>query len=162
MCLMLSLSTCGPANGPKQRLEGSLGQVMDLGYDEVTLGFDGTAATVNFRRKKGMGFDTSLSVTTRIDQAALPDGGMEALRGGQTYNLVDVLSSGLPRGDVSRNVLDDPRTTFPPIRVGEMTFNNIPVSGQDLTAGGDFHVTFTAGVEAASGRTVFGSFNAKF
>jgi hypothetical protein len=128
---------------------------MDLGYDDVVLAFGGTDFTTNFRRKKGMGFDTILSITTRLEQAPLPDGGMDALRSGTTYQLPQMLSTGLPRGAVSRNVLDDPRTMFPPIYIGELYVQNVPEQGQGLTSGGSFHITFTTGVEFASGKTVF-------
>lgn len=153
--------SCGNPNGPRARLEGSLTTVMDLGYDESVLTFDGMEAIVSFRRKKGMGFDTVLAVTTRFEQAPLPDGGTESLRAG-TYNLTDVLLSGLPRGVVNRQVLDDPRTTFPPIRVGEVRFANIPERNMGLPSVGDFHVTFVNGVEFASGKTVFSTFQAQF
>jgi hypothetical protein len=159
---LLALS-CGDPNAPKARLEGSLTTVMDLGYDEVVLAFGGTDFTTNFRRKKGMGFDTVLSITTRLEQTPLPDGGMDALRGGTTYSLPQVLTSGLPRGEVSRNVLDDPRTMFPPITIGELYYQNIPQQGQNLTAAGNFHITFETGVEFASGKTVFSNgFQASF
>ncbi len=161
IALLLALSTCGNPNGPKARLEGSLTTVMDLGFDDTVLTFDGTQAIVSYRRKKGMGFDTVLAVTTRFEQAPLPDGGTESLRAG-TYNLTDILLSGLPRGVVSRQVLDDPRTMFPAIRVGEVRFANIPERGQGLPSVGDFHVTFENGVEFASGKTVFSTFQAQF
>lgn len=35
--LLLVAPSCGDANGPRARLEGSLSTVMDLGYDEVQL-----------------------------------------------------------------------------------------------------------------------------
>lgn len=163
MVALLALLSCGNPNAPKARLEGSLGTVMDFGYDEVELAYSPTEFTTNFRRKKGMGFDTILSVTARIEQTPFPDGGMERFTGGPTWNLPDVLTSGLPRGAVSRNVLDDPRTMFPPIRIGEIHYQNVPEQGQGITAAGDFHITFENGVEFASGKTVFSTgFQATF
>lgn len=171
---VLLLVSCGSPNAPKAKLEGSLLTVMNLDYDEAILSFSGTEFTVSFRRKKGTSLmgdcvtmpsscDTTLAVTGRLEQAPFPDGGMDALRGGQTYDLPEILSSGLPRGVVSRNVLDDPRTMFPPIRVGEIHFANIPQQSMNLKAAGDFHVTFENGVEFASGKTVFSTaFQAHF
>jgi len=136
---------------------------MDLGYDDVVLTYGGTDFTISFRRKKGMGYDTTLAVATRLEQMPYPDGGMDKLAGGYTYQLPELLSDGMPRGVVSRNVLDDPRTKFPPIRVGEMHIVNVPEQGQGLVAGGDFHVTFENGVDFASGKTVFSNgFGAQF
>jgi hypothetical protein len=81
------------------------------------------------------------------------------------------------RGSLSRNVLDDPRTMFPPFRpcaeyapdggvlkpsCAELTLNNVPAQGKKLLASGNFHVTFANGVDFASGRTVFATFDAEF
>lgn len=174
MLLVLSLVSCGSPNAPKAKLEGSLLTVMNLDYDDAILGFSGTEFTLSFKRKKGTNVmgdcvtaatscDTTLAVTARLEQTPLPDGGTDALRGGTTYDLTEVLTSGLPRGVVSRNVLDDPRTTFPPIRIGKIRINNVPQQGMNLKAGGDFHVTFENGVEFASGKTVFSNaFQAQF
>jgi hypothetical protein len=160
LCVILCLS-CGSPNAPKAKLEGSLTTVMDLGYDDAVLAFDGTTFGVSFRRKRGMGFDTVLQVGARLEQAPFPDGGMDALRA-QAYDLTEVLTSGLPRGQIARQVLDDPRTMFPPLRVGEIAFKNIPMQGSNFFAVGDFHLTFENGVEFASGKTVFSGFQAKF
>ena len=178
IALLVSLGSCG-GSGPAHKLEGSLSSVMDLGYDDAVLTFGGTEFTVSFKRRRnqtpmgmkltcadtGASCDTSLSVTARLEQAPMPDGGMEALRGGDAYDLTQVLTSGLPRGVVARNVLDDPRgttTPFTTIRIGQISFKNIPQQSMGLAAGGEFHVTFDNGVEFASGKTVFGPFQALF
>ncbi|MBL8953327.1 MAG: hypothetical protein JNK82_21315 [Myxococcaceae bacterium] len=161
LVVLVALLSCGNPNAPRARLEGSLTTVMDLGFDESVLTFAGTEFSVAFRRKKGMGFDTVLAVTTRLEAMPLPDGGVESLRA-QTYDLTDVLSNGVVRGTVSRQVLDDPRTMFPELRVGKITFLNIPQQGAGLPAVGEFNVTFENGVEFASGKTCFSSFQAQF
>jgi hypothetical protein len=165
----MALISCS-SGGPAASLEGSLTDVMDLGYDEAVLSYSGSQFAVSFNRKKGMGYDTVLEVGVTLDT-------MEQLKGGITWDLSKVLSNNQPRGVISRNVLDDPRTTFPPFReclvtmpdggvitpsCAELTIDNVPAKGSNLPAGGDFHVTFANGVEFASGRTVFGSFAAKF
>jgi hypothetical protein len=171
--LVVLLAACS-GNGPAHALEGSLSEEMDLGYDDAVLSYSGAQFAVSFNRKKGMGFDTVLQVGVTLDTG-------EQLKGGITWDLAQVISTGMPRGTISRNVLDDPRTTFPPFRnttdctemhfpdgghVGtscaEIELDNIPQQGQGLLAGGSVHLTFANGVEFASGRTVFGSFQAKF
>ena len=171
--VLVSLSGCS-GGGPAQTLQGSLSDEMDLGYDEAVLMYSGSQFSISFNRKKGMGFDTVLQIGVTL-------AAMEQLKGGITWDLAQVLPNGMPRGTISRNVLDDPRTTFPPFRnttdctethladgghegmsCAELTVDNVPQEGQNLLAGGDFHLTFSNGVEFASGRTVFGTFAAKF
>jgi hypothetical protein len=160
LLVLMLLLACG---GGGHSLEGSLTKVMDLKFDKAVLAFSGQEFSVNFEKKKGMGFDTVLTVTTRLEQAPLPDGGMDVLRGNTTYNLAEKLSSDIQRGVVSRNVLDDPRTMFPPLRVGELYIKNVPMQGQNLFSVGSFHVTFEDGVEFASGKTCFTDrFDAEF
>ena len=48
---------------------------------------------------------------------------------------------------------NDPRNTLPPILRGTMYFDRPLDRGTEV--GGDFHITFENGIEAASGRTVF-------
>ena len=59
----------------------------------------------------------------------------------------------------ARDVLNDPRKTYPTIQIGTLIFNSRPEAGAKVT--GDFNITFTNGIETASGRTVFGHFEAK-
>lgn len=171
--LLAVLLGCGPANAPRAKLEGSLLTVMNLDYDDAVLAYDQTQFVISFRRKQGMvmgdclsavaACDTTLSVTARFESMALPDGGQDTLYGGLRYDLTQVLSNGSQRGEVSRNVLDDPRRMFPSLRVGSIMLKNVPMQGQGLPATGDFHVTFQNGVEFASGKTVFSqSFQAQF
>jgi hypothetical protein len=171
--LFAALAACS-GNGPAHALEGSLGDEMDLGYDEAVLMSSTGQFSISFNRKKGMGFDTVFQIGVTVEMG-------EKVTGGTTWDLAQVLSNGMPRGTLSRNVLDDPRTTFPPFRnttdctqthlsdgghdgmsCAELGLDNIPAEGQNLPAGGNFHVTFANGVEFASGRTVFGTFAAKF
>jgi hypothetical protein len=159
-------------SGAKYNLEGSLSEEMDLGYDEAVLTFSGDQFAIGFNRKKGQGFDTVLQVGVRLDPTT-----MEQLKGGITWNLAKILTTNVVRGTLSRNVLDDPRTMFPPFRecgseapdgavlmpsCAELTLFNVPAEGKKLQAAGNFHITFANGVEFASGRTVFGDFNASF
>jgi hypothetical protein len=172
--LVVLLCAACNGDGPAYALQGSLSEEMDLGYDEAVLTYSGNQFAVNFNRKKGMGFDTVMQVGVALDTG-------EQLKGGITWDLAQVLSNGMPRGTISRNVLDDPRTTFPPFRnttectemhltdgghigmsCAEITIDNVPKENSGLPAGGSVHITFANGVEFASGRTVFGDFQAKF
>ena len=155
---------------PKFRLEGSLSQVMDLGYDEARI----LVAPEDI---------SLLFVRTHCQSAVSDDGGVPdpGTRVGTiedyplkvAYRLLDEPISGaryvleaLPdgggaqRGTLSRNVRNDPRNTLPNILRGELYFN-APLD-PDAGVSGDFHVTFENGIEAASGRTVFStSFSAR-
>jgi hypothetical protein len=164
---------CGPASGAKHRLEGSLSTIMNLDYDDAVLAYSGTQFTVSFKRrrttlisnciKEPTSCDTPLAVTTRLDPAPKADGGMDVLKGGTTYELPEMLSTGEQRGVISRNVLEDTRTQFPPLDVGEIRIDNVPHQGQGLPLTGNFHVTFDRGIQFASGKTVFSNgFQAQF
>jgi hypothetical protein len=140
---MLILLSCGSGKA-FHTLEGSLSTVMDLGYDESEMTYSDTEFTISFKIRRGnrnmscsmsSNCDTVASVTTRLEQVPYPDGGMDLLRGSKTWGLTEDL------------------TMFPTIRIGEMHIGNVPRAG--LTAAGNFHVTFTNGVEFASGKTLF-------
>ena len=170
--LVLSLVSCGSPNAPKGKLEGSLLTVMSLDYDDAVLSYSPGQFVIAFKRRRGTALmndcvaggncDTTLTVGARLEPMPYPDGGMDAVTAPRTYELTEVLSDGQQRGVVSRQVLDDPRTMFPPLRVGELTLQNVPQQGMGLKASGDFHCTFENGVEFASGKTVFSSFQAAF
>jgi len=148
----------------KFRLEGSLGQVMDIAYDEARILIAPEDVSLLFVRIRPLG---------AVD---LPDGGVnpdpmmtgntedyplkvayrllgEPQPGKGQYDLASLDSNGAQRGVVSRNVTNDPRNTLPAIVRGTISFD------RDLEPNavvhGDFRVTFENGIEAASGRTVF-------
>ncbi|MEW5740902.1 MAG: hypothetical protein AB1938_18425 [Myxococcota bacterium] len=171
----LGLWACGSVQPgktpPRHRLEGSVGQVMDLGYDEVRISETMDDVSVLFVR-----------VQTLDD--FLPDGGTSntagtiedypfkvalALRGQPTpvdvrVDLTEEDNNMNQRGVFSRNVRQDPRTSFPRAVRGTLylsrpLFDDAGIPNDYVS--GDFHVTFENGIEPASGRTVFGNFNAK-
>lgn len=156
-------AACGdPKNpAPKSRLEGSLGQVMDLGYDEARVLLSPTDVALLFVRIK------------KLEALTVPDGGMqeemagvsedypikvayqlmgETLDGGSLDLSADA-GSNQQRGVLSRNVQGDPRNTLPRILRGELIFDRQLDPGATVT--GNFHVTFENGIDVASGRTVF-------
>lgn len=152
---------------PKYRLEGSLTQVMDLGYDEARILIAPEDVSLIFVRIRplssvdpgdggtptmaGTTEDYPLKVAYRLLQDGLPSGGR--------VDLAAVDENGAQRGVLSRLVQNDPRNTLPPIIRGTIAFDR-PLD-PDTVVSGDFHVTFENGVEAASGRTVFSKYSAR-
>lgn len=174
------LVACSPAPGkqapPKFQLEGSLTQLMALGYDEARLRLDydpnnpqpTDTLGIEFVRLRPLGSDT------------LPDGGMamvgdsedmvlkigyqlagDAPPANQRLDLTFLDENGMSRTTLSRNVLNDPRRAFPPLRVGSLFLDRQPDRVAMNTVNGEFNLTFENGIEVASGRTIFGRFSAK-
>ncbi len=175
------LMACSPASSgkqapPKFQLEGSLTQLMALGYDEARLRLDydpndpqpTDTLGIEFVRLRPLGSDT------------LPDGGMamvgdsedmvlkigyqlagDAPPANQRLDLTFLDENGLSRTTLSRNVLNDPRRAFPPLRVGSLFLDRQPDRVAMNTVNGEFNLTFENGIEVASGRTIFGRFSAK-
>lgn len=155
---------------PKFRLEGSLGQVMDLGYDEARILLAPEDLSLTFVRIRPLGggttedggvpeteemTGTSEDYPLKLAYRLLG----EELDGGR-LDLAALDPNGAPRGVLSRNVQNDPRNTFPRLTRGTIFFKR-PLT-PDTVVEGDFHITFENGVEAASGRTAFStSFQAR-
>ncbi len=149
---------------PQFRIEGSLGQVMDTGYDVARVLVAPEDISLLFVRihpinaissdggvdMMGIGEDYPLKVAFRL--LGEPIGGR--------YDLAGRDMNGAQRGTLSRNVTNDPRNTLPLILRGTLAFDR-PLD-PNAVVNGDFHVTFQNGIEVASGRTVFStSFSAK-
>lgn len=161
-------AACLPADGrrspPKFRLEGSLTQMMDLGYDEARLISSADDVALLFVRQRPMDeseFDGGSDVSVSEDY---PFKVTFALRGEEPpirvrVDLAEEDAAGKQRGIFSRNVLNDTRRAFPRAIRGTLYLSRS--LELDARVGGDFHVTFENGIEPASGRTVFGSFDAK-
>jgi hypothetical protein len=156
---------------PRYRLEGSLGQVMDLGYDEARIRQTDQDVSVLFVRIFELDETTSDGGTSNA-VGTIEDYPFKltlALRGqplpvGVNIDLTEEDDTMNQRGTCSRNVRNDPRKTFPRAKRGELFLERDLVSEMGVVAdyvAGNFHVTFENGIEAASGRTVFGHFNAR-
>lgn len=158
--LVASACDIDPENPPpKFRLEGSLTQVMDLGYDEarilqapgdVSLLFVrlrplGSTPTDGGVEEMGMTEDYPFRVAYRFIGEDTPTGG--------AVDLARLDENGGARGVASRNVSNDPRNVFPAIVRGRLVFDQQLVPNATVT--GTFNLTFENGVEVASGRTVF-------
>jgi hypothetical protein len=132
-----------------QQLEGSLSTVLELHYARSNASSSADEMVVRFIQPLGDGENIVLAVSASragVDPTALQ------------FNLAETMPLGNQRGAITRNVFNDPRTTFPPLSYGHLTFNSSLIVGQ--TVGGNFSATFAPGTTFASGRTVFGSFGA--
>jgi hypothetical protein len=142
----LPLLACSP-----QVLDGSLGELLNLHYQDVTLHGDRTQFSVEYTRPSEDGTDTVFEVSAVIQ-------GLDFLPG-TVVRLEEPSPLGGQRGHVARQVPPEPARAFPVIELGEFELGALPEqSGQ--TVSGRFSVAFTNGTAFASGRTVFHSFEA--
>jgi hypothetical protein len=157
---------------PRFRLEGSLTQVIDLGYDEARVLFasDGTDVSLTFVRKRPAdlsGFDAGAGQpqpTSEGEDVAFQVSysleGLEAYPLDTRVDLAEFPDGGMrQRGLTARNVYNDPRKRFPPLERGSLYMPGLLMA--DSVTVGDFRLTFVTGTEVASGRTVFGQFTAR-
>lgn len=139
-------------------VEGSLGSILDLHYDQVFVDTSADEVGVRFVQQHGAGTaageDTVLRVTAwRTGIALFPN---------IDFDLAELISGSTQRGTVSRSVTDDPRRTFPPIKVGELLLRDVPdPTNSGMRIRGSFHVLFENGTEYASGHTVFANFEGR-
>lgn len=144
-------------------VEGSLGELVDLRYQQVKFTFqppiDFTLPPeqrlagrermrVSYVTPQGDGENTIWSVTVYVAD----------LEYGVEWNHGEVLPLA-GRGQVGRNVLDEPGRSWPRIERGTFLLGNIPIEGRPVL--GSFSVTFENGTEFASGRTAFDTFQAE-
>jgi hypothetical protein len=161
----LALGSCADPSRPAHYLEGSLGQLMDLGYDRVRVQLAPDDVSLLFVRvhqltafgDAGSGGTAGTSEDYPFRVGLLRWG--RPLDAGVEQDLSEDGGSGTQRATFSRDVLNDPRKQFPPCRIGGLRFDADLVPGTSVS--GDFHVTFENGIETASGRTVFDSFTAE-
>lgn len=144
---LVALTGCGP-----QRLEGSLTELLKLDYQKVEVSGSGDTLAVRFYTPRGSGEDLVLEVAANTS-------GIDVGPGTQ-IDLSEQAPSGQQRGELTRNVLNDPRRTLPAIAIGGLTLDTLPQqTGQTIT--GKFNVTFVECINFGCGRTVFGSFEGK-
>jgi hypothetical protein len=156
--LLVAAGACGP-----KVVEGSLGEVLNLTYQDVKLNFSGSQVAVRWTRPRGAGEDEIIAVSEKFDGLTV--------RTGDKVNLAEILEptdggfvdldagTTLPqRGLVTRDVFNDPRKEFPSIGEGFMVLYDVPRDGG--TASGSFSVTFARCVDFGCGRTLFGDFKA--
>jgi hypothetical protein len=141
------LSGCGTRD---HVLEGSLTEVLDLDYQKVDVVRNPDDLAVRFLMPQGAGDNVVLRLS--VDLAGT------TIDANKPFDLASTGLQGNQRGSISRSVLDDPLTSFPLLVRGELTFDHAPLAGEKVS--GDFRATFENGTELASGRTVFGTFEA--
>jgi hypothetical protein len=141
------LAGCGSG---EHELEGSLTQLVDLKYRKVDVVKNPEDLAIRFLAPQGAGDNVVLRLSVDLAETSID--------AGETFNLASTTPDGVQRGVISRSVLDDPLTTFPPLQRGQLTFSGPLNPGGSVS--GDFRVTFENGVHVASGRTVFGTFEA--
>jgi hypothetical protein len=157
--VLLGASSCGdPKNPlPKFRLEGSLTQVMDLGYDEARILRAPEDIALLFVRIKPLGDSLDGGTAGTAEEypfrVAYRFPGDEPPQGPTVLDLTALDENNNQRGVAQRNVTDDPRNAFPEIKIGEVKFDAPLTEGKLIT--GSFHITFVSGTETASGRTCF-------
>jgi hypothetical protein len=160
----LMLLTCqgGDGKGSRLRLEGSLSQVMNVGFDSARIFVSPKDVALEFIRQRRVdGLDGSVVDPTGVNEdttlsIAFPWTGGR-ISGGTRIDL-NPTDGGTTQGVCTRNVFGDPRRTFPTVVRGSIFFGGSLEPGS--TVRGDFNVTFDNGVEAASGRTAFSSYEA--
>lgn len=132
-------------------LRGSLGELLDLGYEKSTLEVTETSLTLRFLKARGEQWDTVIKVAVNlIDTTVGP---------GSSFDLTEQIPELGQRGRVTRNVYKDERTAFPPLLRGSLSVQNDPATAN--TVGGEVSVSFVVGSDFGCGRALFGPFRAE-
>ena len=138
--------------------------MLNLQYKSVQVAYTGGSvdggvmtngqAAVSFLEPSGSSSNAVLIVTEDLT-------GLEVSPGGEV-DLTQVPPSGVgQRGVVTRDVANDPRTTFPPLQIGKMHFTSTPIPGSGDSVSGAFNVTFALCADFACGYTAYASFSAQ-
>lgn len=152
--LLLTAAASALAAGcgrPDKALEGSLTEVVDLTYRTADLTRGESDLAVRFVAPQGAGENVVLRLTVSTLGTLV--------NANEPIDLAEPDANGQVRGTVTRNVLEDPLQTLPAIARGELVFDR-PLEGAGRVKG-ELHITFAQGTTVASGRTVFGPFEAK-
>lgn len=181
LAALVGLPSCGAKGAARHQLEGSLTQLMDLGWDSARIAVSDVDVALTFVRSRplsslpldagttdgdgGVSEDYPLIIGYAFDDGeGAPAGTSADLAVTRGHHADGGATDGGwagtgPKGRVSREVRNDPRHTFPAIVRGELYFDRAPAP--DTTVRGNFHITFVNGTEAACGHTVFGDFEAR-
>jgi len=150
LTLVAMCFSCQGAN----TLEGSLGEVLDLGYTAVEVSVTGYAIIVSYVRPHLTTRDTVFRLVVYIDPTTVVSG-----------RPIDLSprEDGSPRAQVTRSVGGDPIRTLAAIKTGELTLQGSSPDGGspvfiDAPINGELRVTFGEGGDAGKGRTAFGQF----
>ena len=148
--VLLSTVLLATACGSGPRVEGSVGELLDLSYQQVEARLAQEELSIRFTTAQGTGENTILKVTARLRDLTFVSG--------TPIDLAETLVDGGQRGSVDRSVLDEPTRPFPAIARGTLLVRGTPTPGARVS--GEFHVTFVNGTDVYSGRTLFGRFEA--
>lgn len=141
------VTACG---GETKQLEGSLSTLVDLEYESAELIQSEEDFALRFIKRREIGEDTPVKLTYSLAGTAISTN--------TDMDLSEDRPAGGERSAVTREVLEDPRKTFPRIERGAIKFFSLPEPGGRVK--GELHFTFEQGVEFGCGRTVFGPFEA--
>jgi len=143
LALLLAATGCSDPN----RLEGSLGEVMDLEFEEVEVARYPDSFSVAYWRPHEDMRDVAFKLVVRVPPTQIvPNTPLE----------LGPAPDGTPRALVTRAVADDPIRTLAEVRHGTLTLNGQPTL--DMPLSGSFRVTFGEGGDGGKGRTAFGEF----
>jgi hypothetical protein len=155
----VALVGCG-----SQEIQGSLSTLLNLQYDTAQVAYTGGSVdggvmtegqvAVSFLQTSGKSQNAVLIVTEDLT-------GLEVLPRGEV-DLTEVPPTGIgQRGVVTRDVANDPRTTFPLLQIGRLELDDTPIPGSGDSVRGNFNVTFVLCADFACGFTAFASFKAQ-
>lgn len=150
LCALVATVLLSAACSQGPRVEGSVGELLDLNYEQAEARLSQDELSVRFTVTQGTGQDTILKVTARLKDLTFVSG--------TPIDLAESLVDGGQRGSVDRSVLDEPSRPFPAIARGSLLVQGTPTAGATVT--GEFNVTFVNGTDVYSGRTLFGRFEA--
>ncbi len=142
-----ALGVLAPGCGRENTLEGSLGDVVSLGFESVEVAVTTGSVVVSYYRPQGGGRDVVLKLVVGISPAIVPPG--------QELDL-SPRPDGTPNAVCTRAVVGDPIHTLAAVLTGTFTLDRVPVVDQPVS--GSFRVTLGEGGEAGKGRNAFGTF----
>lgn len=144
--LLAVAAGCGSGN----TLEGSLGEILSLDFEEAEVAVTETEVVLSYWRPKGEGRDVVFKLVVNI----LPGDVVS----NQEYEL-EPLPDGAAFAVCTRAVADDPIHTLAAVRRGRFLLDAAPAV--DRPVAGHFRVTLGEGGDAGKGRTAFGDFKVK-
>ena len=148
--LLALLAWLGAGCGTSNTLEGSLSEVVKIGFKQVEVTRTDTQIAVSYFTPVGPADqgarDTVFKLTVNLSSVIA----------GTPADLTPDLD-GNPRAQATRAVADDPVHLFAPLLNGSITFDASP--DVEKKTSGSFHVFFGDGGDAGKGRTAYGTFS---
>ncbi len=140
---LLLLASCG-----SQSLEGSLGESLDLSFNQVEIRRNAQALQISYLRSDGKEVVARMTVVT------------EGLDLKSKVSLAGRYAAGHPRTVVTRAVDGEPLVVLPAVENGTLELSEDPAPDKVIT--GNFSLAFaTSGGDTGGGRTLLGTFQGK-